>query len=373
MTPCRRCSRPCSGRKARRRSPDGTRGRRLVPPRPADPRPPCPGGRDRRLRRRSRRCSCWMRRSCTAASLHRIGPGSCSGAVRSLAEALEARGSRLTVRIGRPGDVVPAFAAEVGASEVLVSRDYTPFGRARDRRGRRAAGCAGHRVPCPCRRAGPRARAGPDRRRSPVHAVRAVPSSLGCPAVPSDGARASGHPDRARPCWRSRAAPSRPRRTSACRHRPPIRRSCRCPANRPRGRAWMRGWTRARRAGVAAYAATRDQLFNAEGTSRLGPDLRFGLLSPRRGGVRGHGPRTRAAPVPNASSRNSPGATSTPTACGTNPRLAREPHASRLAEPGLAGRRRRWTSGGPVGPAIPSSMRRCASSSRPARCRTAPG
>ena len=55
------------------------------------------------------------------------------GAVRSLAEALETRGSRLTVRIGRPEDVVPAFAAEVGASEVLVSRDYTPFGRSRDR------------------------------------------------------------------------------------------------------------------------------------------------------------------------------------------------------------------------------------------------
>src|SRR6187402_482637 len=55
------------------------------------------------------------------------------GAVRSLAEALEARGSRLTVRVGRPEDVVPAFASEVDATDVLVSRDYTPFGRARDR------------------------------------------------------------------------------------------------------------------------------------------------------------------------------------------------------------------------------------------------
>ena len=38
------------------------------------------------------------------------------GAVRSLAEALEARGSRLTVRVGRPEDVVPAFASEVDAT-----------------------------------------------------------------------------------------------------------------------------------------------------------------------------------------------------------------------------------------------------------------
>src|SRR4029077_7877529 len=48
-------------------------------------------------------------------------------------------------------------------------------------------------------------------------------------------------------------------------------------AARARLDAWL---DRGPGAGVAAYATTRDQLYNAEGTSRLGPDLRFGLLSP---------------------------------------------------------------------------------------------
>jgi len=51
-----------------------------------------------------------------------------------LAASLEAAGSVLVVRVGRPELVVPAFAEEVGASTVHVSRDYAPYGRARDRR-----------------------------------------------------------------------------------------------------------------------------------------------------------------------------------------------------------------------------------------------
>lgn len=52
----------------------------------------------------------------------------------ALAASLEAAGSVLVVRVGRPELVVPAFAAEVGARTVHVSRDYAPYGRARDRR-----------------------------------------------------------------------------------------------------------------------------------------------------------------------------------------------------------------------------------------------
>jgi deoxyribodipyrimidine photo-lyase len=51
-----------------------------------------------------------------------------------LSASLEAAGSVLVVRAGSPELVVPAFAEEVGARTVHVSRDYAPYGRARDRR-----------------------------------------------------------------------------------------------------------------------------------------------------------------------------------------------------------------------------------------------
>ena len=148
MTRSRWCLRPCSGRKARRRSPDGyayrivrrrwpssgsaaTCGSTIILPWRCDP------------------------RASTVAPLFVLDPAILHGrfaspnrtwfmlgAVRSLAEALDARGSRLTVRVGRPKDVVPAFAADIGASEVFVSRDYSPFGRSRDRAVAESAGRA---------------------------------------------------------------------------------------------------------------------------------------------------------------------------------------------------------------------------------------
>ncbi len=50
-----------------------------------------------------------------------------------LAAELDRRGSRLHIRAGRTEAVVPAFAHEVGATDVYVSRDHTPYGRRRDR------------------------------------------------------------------------------------------------------------------------------------------------------------------------------------------------------------------------------------------------
>jgi deoxyribodipyrimidine photo-lyase len=52
--------------------------------------------------------------------------------VAELASALEARGAPLSVVRGDPAEAVPAFAATVGAHRVVVSRDYTPYGRWRD-------------------------------------------------------------------------------------------------------------------------------------------------------------------------------------------------------------------------------------------------
>lgn len=50
--------------------------------------------------------------------------------LRSLDESL---GGRLCVRIGKPADVVPAVAREVGADELHVTNDSTPYAVARDR------------------------------------------------------------------------------------------------------------------------------------------------------------------------------------------------------------------------------------------------
>jgi deoxyribodipyrimidine photo-lyase len=41
-------------------------------------------------------------------------------------------GGRLVVRQGRPGEVVPAVADEVGAGRVFVTKDHGPYGRRRD-------------------------------------------------------------------------------------------------------------------------------------------------------------------------------------------------------------------------------------------------
>lgn len=50
----------------------------------------------------------------------------------ALSASLQDRGGALVVRRGRPEDVVPAFARELKAGAVLVSRDYTPYARRRD-------------------------------------------------------------------------------------------------------------------------------------------------------------------------------------------------------------------------------------------------
>jgi deoxyribodipyrimidine photo-lyase len=50
----------------------------------------------------------------------------------ALAALNEQLGGLLVVRVGDPRQVVPALAAEVQATAVFVSRDFTPYGRRRD-------------------------------------------------------------------------------------------------------------------------------------------------------------------------------------------------------------------------------------------------
>lgn len=52
----------------------------------------------------------------------------------SLAALREATGGALVVRTGKPAEVVEAVAREVGAEQVHVTGEYTPFGRRRDER-----------------------------------------------------------------------------------------------------------------------------------------------------------------------------------------------------------------------------------------------
>jgi deoxyribodipyrimidine photo-lyase len=54
------------------------------------------------------------------------------GGLRALDADLRARGSRLTVRHGRPRDVLRGLLAEASADEIFAEADYSPYARRRD-------------------------------------------------------------------------------------------------------------------------------------------------------------------------------------------------------------------------------------------------
>ncbi|MFD7160551.1 deoxyribodipyrimidine photo-lyase [Kribbella sp. NPDC059898] len=58
--------------------------------------------------------------------------------VQSLSEAM---GGSLVVRRGDPAEMVPRFAAEIGAGSVHIATDYRPYGRRRDAAVERRLGC----------------------------------------------------------------------------------------------------------------------------------------------------------------------------------------------------------------------------------------
>ncbi|MFN8514992.1 MAG: deoxyribodipyrimidine photo-lyase [Chloroflexia bacterium] len=190
-------------------------------------------------------------------------------AVRSLAADLEERGARLCVRLGKPEMVVPAFAEEVGAAAVYVSRDYGPYARVRDSRVARAL--QRREVRFAAKRGllihepeevltgdeRPFAVFTPYRRRWEALAVRevvppprqiATPDDLKVGRMPSlatlgcDGPTARDIPEPTESAARARLA------------------------------AWVRR-------GLEDYAERRDLLAD-DGTSRLSQDLHWGLLSP---------------------------------------------------------------------------------------------
>ena len=194
------------------------------------------------------------------------------GSVVALRHALEARGSRLSIRIGDPSDVVPAFVREVGARDVVVSRDYTPYGRRRDRAVATALGEHGIDL---------RAKRGllihePEElltgagdgytvfgaflRRWESLALRDI---LPAPdAVPTVDADPGAMPDLPALGFDGPTADldALPEAGEA--------------AAQQRFDAWIEG------GGAAAYDRSRDRLGDPRATSHLSADLRFGLLSP---------------------------------------------------------------------------------------------
>jgi deoxyribodipyrimidine photo-lyase len=60
--------------------------------------------------------------------------------LRALDQDLRTQGGRLTVLSGRPQDVLPRLVAQIGASEVHISEDFAPYGRARDQQVEKALG-----------------------------------------------------------------------------------------------------------------------------------------------------------------------------------------------------------------------------------------
>lgn len=189
-------------------------------------------------------------------------------ALASLDASLRALGTRLHTRRGRPTDVVPGFAAECGASDIYISRDYTPYGRTRDGAVRRAL--AGHSATLHARpgllihepedvltrEGAPYGVFTPYRRTwdaLPRRNVLPAPSSL-----PPPPAAATGGIPTAADLGIAPTTASLPLGSET--------------AARSRLDAWCA-------APVDAYREQRN-ILAADGTSRLSPYLRWGLLSP---------------------------------------------------------------------------------------------
>ena len=208
------------------------------------------------------------------------------GAIDALAVELARRGAPLAVAVGHPADIVPAHARSVGARSVAVSRDLTPFGRARDRAVAEALATDGiafhakrgllvHEPEEIVSDAGrPYAVFAPFHRRwtaRPLRAVLPAPDRL----VPLDARSPVALPV---PSGGIHALPDVGRAGDAVPTADPALLPDR---GEPAARRRLERWVSAGPAGgPTAYADRRDHLADGAGTSRLGPDLRLGLLSP---------------------------------------------------------------------------------------------
>ena len=196
--------------------------------------------------------------------------------LRCLDASLQDRGSRLHVRTGDPRIVIPALAVQLGATGVFVSREYAPYGRARDSRIRAALESASVRfhevhgglvvepgdiVPATARP--PHTYSNFKKRWDaiPLRVPHPQPARIKTPGVLDPGALPAGGPVRLElPAAGEAAARIRLDRFLA--------------------------------SSVSSYASDRDMLGLESATSRISQDLRFGLLSPAEVVTRArtHGP-----------------------------------------------------------------------------------
>ena len=191
--------------------------------------------------------------------------------VAALSASLAARGAGVRIVSGRPADVVPAFAREVGAGEVYVTRDAAPYGRRRDRAvaDRLAADGIAFRpkrglyVHEPDEVA--KADGGPFTVYSPYRrAWQALDRRSVLPAPDRIAGPRGAGADRSRPDPVPDVPPPTADRTLV-----PAPGE---PAARDRLERWLDG-------PIDGYSASRNRL-DQDGTSRLSQDLRWGLLSP---------------------------------------------------------------------------------------------
>jgi deoxyribodipyrimidine photo-lyase len=194
----------------------------------------------------------------------------------SLSGSLAERGAALRILRGRPADVLPALALEVGAGDVYLARDATPYGRRRDRGVAATLAVAGVRMHAKrglyvhepdelrTRDGRPFTVFTPFRRAWEALERRSVlPAPDRIPGPP--GAVADPIPDLGTPTADPALLPV-PGEAAA--------------------RARLAAWLDAR---VEGYAADRNRM-DLAGTSRLSQDLRWGLLSPAEIVDRAEGP-----------------------------------------------------------------------------------
>ncbi len=92
-------------------------------------------------------------------------------------------GGALVVRVGDPAAVIPALAAEIGATTVYVSKDFAPYGRRRDEAIAERLAADGRRLRggrlTVCRRSGP----GHQRRRHVLFSVHTLFEAVAGPRL----------------------------------------------------------------------------------------------------------------------------------------------------------------------------------------------
>ena len=188
--------------------------------------------------------------------------------VAELSAALAARGAAMRILHGLPADVLPALAREVGATDLFLTRDANPYGRRRDRAVATAVEASGVAVHArsglyvhepdeiATRDGRPYTVYSPFRRAWDAQSRRdLLPAPDRIPGAPGVAVRPDPVPAMPPPTADHALIPT-PGETAA----------------RARLARWLDG-------PVEGYAESRNRL-DVEGSSRLGQDLRFGLLSP---------------------------------------------------------------------------------------------